>query len=92
LTVAKPDRTCQAGQTVKLVVRPEAIQVIERGGQYQGVVRWSSYLGSVVEYEVVVAGQTLSIVETDPRHIVIYPQGQEVGLHMLEDCLYILPE
>jgi iron(III) transport system ATP-binding protein len=92
LTVIKPERTIHSGQPVKLVVRPEAVQVVEQGGQYQGVVRWASYVGSLVEYEVEVAGQQISVIDTDPRHTVIHPQGHEVGLHILEDCVYVLPD
>jgi iron(III) transport system ATP-binding protein len=92
LTVAKPERTIHTGQAVKLVARPEAIQVVEQGGQYRGVVHWASYLGSLVEYEVEVGGQRLSIIDTDPRHSVVHPQGHEVGLQFLEDCIYILPD
>ncbi|MBI1877238.1 MAG: ABC transporter ATP-binding protein, partial [Chloroflexi bacterium] len=92
LTVSKPDRALQAGQTVKLVIRPEAIQVVEQSGQYRGVVRWASYLGSVIEYDIEVAGQLLSIINSDPRHTIIHPPGHEVGLYLLEDCVYVLPE
>jgi iron(III) transport system ATP-binding protein len=92
LTVPKPDRPLHAGQAVKMVIRPEAIQVVEQGGQYRGVVRWASYLGSVIEYDIEVAGQPLSITNSDPRHTVIHPPGHEVGLHLLEDCVYILPD
>ena len=93
LTAPKPEEALNKGQPVRLVLRPEAIQVVDQGqGQYQGVVRWSSYLGSSVEYEVEVAGQNLAITNFDPRHTVIYPQGHEVGVQMLEDCLYILPD
>ncbi len=74
-----------------MVLRPEAIEVVEQGGQFQGVVRWASYLGSLVEYQIEVAGQRLFIADSDPRHTVIHPQGHEVGVKVLEDCLYILP-
>ncbi len=92
LTAPRPDSNLSAGQAVRLVVRPEAIQVVEQGGQFQGVVQWASYLGSVVEYEIDVAGQRLAIVDSDPRHTVVHPQGHQVGLQFLEDCIYILPE
>jgi iron(III) transport system ATP-binding protein len=92
LAAPKPVGQVDEGQAVKIVVRPEAIQVVEQGGQYQGIVRWASYLGSVIEYEIEVAGQRLAITDSDPRHTVIHPEGHEVGVRMLEDCLYILPE
>jgi len=91
LTIPKPNHAFQQGQTVKLVLRPEAIQVVEKGGQYQGVVRWASYLGHAVEYQIEVAGQLLTVVDYDPRNTVIYPEGQPVEVKFLEDCLYILP-
>jgi len=91
LAAPKPKHSLTEGQQVKLVLRPEAIQVVEEGGQYEGVVRWASYLGSVIEYEVEVAGQRLAITNHDPRHIVIHPEGHRVRVQMLEDCIYILP-
>jgi iron(III) transport system ATP-binding protein len=91
ITLPVPENGVQEGQIVKLVVRPEAIQVVEQGGQYRGKVRWASYLGSLVEYEVEVAGQRLAITDTDPRKTVIFPEGHEVGVQFLADCLYILP-
>jgi iron(III) transport system ATP-binding protein len=91
LTAGKPETAVSQGQQVKLVVRPEAIQVVEQGGQYEGIVQWASYLGSIVEYEIEVAGQRLAVVDSDPRHTRIHPQGRQVGVKFLEDCLYILP-
>jgi iron(III) transport system ATP-binding protein len=92
LTVPKPDHPTTVGQAVTLVLRPEAMEVVEQGGQFQGIVRWASYLGSSVEYELEVAGQRLMINDHNPRNIVIHPPGRTVGVSMLEDCLYILPE
>ena len=91
LTAPAPENSVSVGQTVKIVLRPEAIQVVEQGGQYQGTVRWTSYLGSLVEYQVEVAGQLLFITNSDPRHTVVYPKGHQVGVQFLEDWLYILP-
>ena len=92
LVVPKPENTISPGQAVILVLRPETIQVVDQGGQFRGVVRWSSYLGSLTEYEIEVGGQSLAVTDTDPRHTVVYPPEHEVGLKVLEDCLYILPE
>jgi iron(III) transport system ATP-binding protein len=91
LTIPKLDRPVNTGDAVRLVVRPEAIKVVDEGGQFEGVVRWASYLGNVVEYDVEVAGQRLVIVDTDPRHTVIHTPGHQVGLELLADCIYILP-
>jgi iron(III) transport system ATP-binding protein len=91
LTIPSPDRTIQEGETVRLVVRPEAIEVVEENGHYQGIVRWASYLGSLVEYDVEINDQRLIVIDADPRHTVIYPHGHEIGLRFLEDCIYVLP-
>jgi hypothetical protein len=56
-----------------------------------GKVRQASYLGNVVEYDVEVGEQLLALVENDPRHITIYPEGETVQISFLEDCLYVLP-
>ena len=47
-------------------------------------------MGSAVEYEVEIGGHSLTIINTDPRHTTIYKPGQEIGLKLLTDCLYIL--
>jgi iron(III) transport system ATP-binding protein len=93
LSVPRPnEQALTAGQPVRLVVRPEAIRVVEQGGQYRGVVHWASYLGSLVEYDIEVAGQHLGITEADPRQTAtIYTPGREVSVQLLEDCIYILP-
>ncbi|MDX1521659.1 MAG: ABC transporter ATP-binding protein [Anaerolineae bacterium] len=92
LTAPMPTIPVSADQLVKLVVRPEAIRVVEGDGHLRGTVRWASYLGNSVEYEIDVAGQLLAVVESDPRQtVVIHPEGHEVGIQLLEDCLYILP-
>jgi len=82
----------RAGQAATMVVRPEMVDIDPEQGQVEGIVRRSTYLGNVVEYDVEAAGQLLSLVEHDPRHTTIYPEGQSVRLRFLEDCLYVLPK
>ena len=48
--------------------------------------------GSVIGYDVEVGRQLLSLVERDPWHLEIHPEGQAVKVHFLEDCLYVLPK
>ncbi|HSJ53340.1 MAG TPA: ABC transporter ATP-binding protein [Anaerolineae bacterium] len=80
-----------AGSTALLVIRPEMVQLDAAQGQVPGVVRRATYLGSIIEYDVEVQNQLLSLVEHDPRQATVYPEGQEVWLQFLEDCLYVLP-
>ncbi|MBM4459919.1 MAG: ABC transporter ATP-binding protein [Chloroflexi bacterium] len=96
LTVPAPTVPFRPGEAVTLVVRPEMIELVDnaiRNTQYiPGVVRRAAYLGNVIEYEVEVGGMRLSLIERDPRRADIHPEGQEVGLRLLEDCLYVLPQ
>jgi len=92
LRVPLPLHPLQVGDRVKLVVRPEFIRMEEEDGRYQGVIRRSSYLGSHVEYEVEVEGQVIIAVDYDPRRTTVHEEGRTVGIDLLEDCLYILPE
>jgi ABC-type Fe3+/spermidine/putrescine transport system ATPase subunit len=75
-----------------IVVRPEMVELDQPEAELEGVVRIANYLGDVVEYDVEVGGQLLALVEKDPRHTTIHPEGETVSLHFLEDCLYVLPE
>jgi iron(III) transport system ATP-binding protein len=92
MTIPAPSGEFKEGQNVVMVVRPEMVEVDQPEGQLEGVVRIANYLGDVVEYDVEVGGQLLALVEKDPRHTTIHPEGETVSLHFLEDCLYVLPE
>ncbi len=80
------------GQVVTLVARPEMIEIDSPQAHTQGTVRRVVYLGNVIEYDVEVGGQLLSLVEHDPRRTTIHPEGQAVKVRFLEDCLYVLPK
>jgi iron(III) transport system ATP-binding protein len=92
LNLPAPPGSFHTGQPATLVIRPEMVEVDNPQGQVEGIVRRSTYLGNVVEYDVEVNGQLLSLVEYDPRHTTVHPEGQQVRLRFLEDCLYVLPE
>ncbi|MCP4428141.1 MAG: ABC transporter ATP-binding protein [Chloroflexi bacterium] len=83
----------QAGQEVTLVIRPEMAQINPNGDAHaEGIVRQSAYLGNVIEYEVEVAGELLSLVEHDPRRTTIYSEGEKIQVKFLDDCLYVIPD
>ncbi len=74
-----------------MIARPEMIQV-RTDGQFSGVVRRASFLGNVVDYDVEVNGQLVTAVENDPRRMTsIYPEGSQVKLDFIADCIHILP-
>jgi len=92
LTVDSAGDNYDANAEVTVVVRPEMMALDPDLAHVEGIVRRASYLGDVVEYDVEVQGQTLALVETDPRHLVIHKVGTKVGIGFLEDCLYVLPQ
>ncbi len=92
LTAAAPAVGFGIGQPATLVVRPEMVEINPPQPDVTGVVRRAAYLGNVIEYDIEAGGQLLSIVERDPRRMTMTPEGQEVGLRFLEDCLYVLPK
>ncbi|NKQ34979.1 MAG: ABC transporter ATP-binding protein [Chloroflexi bacterium] len=92
LEVAAAEDKYTEGTEVTVVVRPEMMVLNPAAGAHvDGIVRRASYLGDVVEYDVAVGDQQLSLVETDPRHLTIYPKGEAVQIGFLQDCLYVLP-
>jgi iron(III) transport system ATP-binding protein len=92
LTAAAPAVGFGIGQPATLVVRPEMVEINPEQPAVTGVVRRSAYLGNVVEYDIEAGGQLLAVVERDPRRMTLHPEGKEVGLRFLEDCLYVLPK
>ena len=79
------------GGKVTMIARPEMIQV-RTDGQFGGVVRRASFLGNIVDYDVEVNGQLVTAVENDPRRMTsIYPEGSQVKLDFIADCIHILP-
>jgi iron(III) transport system ATP-binding protein len=92
LTVPAPAYDVAPGADVTLVVRPEMVTVGAPDSHLQAIVRRSSYLGNVVEYDLEIGGQLLTVAEHDPRHDVVHPEGAVVPVRLLEDVLYVLLE
>src|SRR5690554_3705788 len=82
----------QAGTRVKLVLRPEAIHLGDDRGYAKGVISNVVYLGSSVEYNVLVQEKSLMAVASSPIEQGIYPVGTEVGVYFSPKVVHILPE
>ena len=82
--------TYPEGKKLTLIARPEMIQVQEKG-ELTGIVRRASYLGNMIDYDIEVGGQIITAADTDPRHISVYPEGTQVGVSLLMDCIHVLP-
>jgi iron(III) transport system ATP-binding protein len=91
ISLSKIKREFRAGEAVTLIVRPEMIQIKQRGGLYPGVVRQAVYLGDNIEYAVDINGVTILGTETDPHVTELFPEGEHVTLSFAEDCIQVLP-
>ena len=92
------------GDAVTVVLRPEAITVLEPNGAppervLAGTVRRSAFLGPVVEYEVALHGSgggeareaTIAVHDRNPDRPEPLPEGSAVWLRPLQQELYFLP-
>jgi iron(III) transport system ATP-binding protein len=79
-----------AGEPIKLLIRPEAIQIGEQGS-WQGTVARTTYLGSYVEYEVRLGDAVLTVLDTDSLRPRIYEPGAPVGLSWADQSVCLLP-
>lgn len=89
LTNVKGDFT--TGMEVSLIVRPEMVKIKKTGELYQGVIRRAVFLGDVIEYDVEIAGQLITGLETDPNVITLFPEGELVSVGFAEGCIQVLP-
>ena len=92
LIALTPATTLRPGDPATLVLRPEMVEIDSPQAHVAGIVRRAAYLGNVIEYDVEVGGQLLSLIERDPRRTEIHPEGYAVKVRLLEDCLYVLPK
>lgn len=84
------------GSDLVITIRPEAIRLIDDpespDSHFQGTIRRTTFLGSIVEYEVAVTGLDNFIVHVaNPAVSGIYSPGTRVGLHLPRVALHPLP-
>jgi iron(III) transport system ATP-binding protein len=86
----------QLGKPAVLLVRPESLRLSTRPPvgdvALQATVARTSYLGSLAEYEIDLAGQRLTAVRHDPGEDDLYPTGATVFVQLLQDNVYLLSE
>jgi ABC-type Fe3+/spermidine/putrescine transport system ATPase subunit len=84
-----PERSINVGDQVKLVIRPETIDLSKsepkgRNNIFQGEVEIGMYVGSLAKYTVQVKGERIIIDQSNPR---------ETGLFKTNDKIYLsIPE
>ncbi|MBQ8160034.1 MAG: ABC transporter ATP-binding protein [Clostridia bacterium] len=86
---AECSRTPQVGETVKLVVRPEAIEIRDEG-ILPGKVELSCFMGSHQYYHVRVGDTLVKITDNCPRNKKIYQAGDTAYLSFQAECAHVL--
>lgn len=84
--------TFSVGQAVILIIRPEMVSINGNSSPYSGVVRRAVYLGNVIEYDIEIAGQIITVAESDPMKLVIYSEGEKVTVGFAENVIQVLPD
>jgi len=91
LAIPSAESSFKFGESVYLVIRPEAVQFIDEGTGIEGDVMQTDYLGSRVEYEIEIQGRFISLTEYNPRPDQLKKEGDRVSLYFPADAFHILP-
>ncbi|MFC2081722.1 ABC transporter ATP-binding protein [Candidatus Bipolaricaulota bacterium] len=93
LDVAQPSGTFSPGQDVELVVRPEAVDLVDPAeGDMEAIVGFSHYTGSIVQYSLILSEeQRISVQVANPLERGFLETDQRIGLRFHRRSLRILP-
>ena len=76
---------------VDIVVRPETVYLSYDDEQFRGTVNRTTFLGTIIEYEVDVPELgLLTVHQINPVAGEIFPQGTSVGVSLREETLHVL--
>jgi spermidine/putrescine ABC transporter ATP-binding subunit len=79
------------GAAVRLVLRPESIEILRAGtGQLRGTVESRTFLGEKIEYVVRCADEALQVVRHNAGPGEVIPDGATVSLRFGEDAVTVL--
>ncbi len=78
------------GEHATLMMRPEAIRLAHDPSAKQVRIESAMYLGTEVEYMVMVDDQLWSVADTDPRTGRAFDEGATAGMTILESSLHLL--
>ena len=87
LKVKKPSFPVTIGDRVKLVVRPESIDLLDARNELagtenviEGTIEVVMYIGSIIRYTIRGGDQTIYVDKADPQHTGIFQEGSRVKL------------
>jgi iron(III) transport system ATP-binding protein len=87
--VTTPDWSPVVGDEGIVSVRPEALQVVDGGGELRGKIMETIYLGNVIQYQVALeGGGSLQVAEMNPR-VVREPGETIVGIDVEVDDVVV---
>jgi len=91
--VVQPGDAFSAGQAVEVVVRPEAVDLVDPAeGDVTATVGFSHYTGSIVLYSLVLSDeQRISVQVANPLERGFLDVDQTIGLHFHRRSLHVLP-
>jgi ABC-type Fe3+/spermidine/putrescine transport system ATPase subunit len=83
-----------AGQTVRLVIRPEVIELrsADSGSGIPGTIVSRTFLGEKAEYQVRVGTDLLQVTSYNPVQRGVFSAGQQVMLHFPPEGIQLLQE
>lgn len=79
------------GSIVQLVLRPEAVHLGGSQSYVNGIISGVVYLGSTVEYNVIVEETNLQAVVSSPIEHGLYSEGESVGVYFSPDVVHVIP-
>jgi iron(III) transport system ATP-binding protein len=90
---ARATKGTRQGSDVRLVLRPEAVDIVpSAGAPLTAVVRSRMFLGEKIEYTLACGDATLQAVRHSLAAADRFGEGESVGLQVAEGALTILPE
>ena len=91
LSARSPSKSLRPGDTVQIIVRPEAVEVVrDDAGPLRATIISRSFLGEKIEYWVRCAGETLQVVRYNAGPGEIIPDGTTISLRCAEDAITVL--
>ena len=92
LKVTRPSFPVAIGDKVKLVVRPESINLVDAGKELVGIenviegrIEVAMYIGSIIRYTIRSAEQILYVDSSDPQYTGIFQEGSQVKLTLKKE-------
>lgn len=80
------------GQTVTAMLRPEALSLRQDETLPQAQIEQAMYLGTEIEYIVILEGHRLIIADNDPRRQHMFAEGQSIGVDFIAEAVHLLPD